>query len=83
MVGKFGDDVAQQLAIGRQRVGRFQISCDVRCLQRVLESFVWAIGVAVAGLTTVWLVVRAGQVFKLPESRLSFVLMRPPSRTWS
>jgi len=38
-------------------------------------AFVWAIGVAVAGLATVWLVVRAGQILKLPESRLSFVLM--------
>jgi len=38
-------------------------------------AFVWAIGAAVAGLATVWLVVRAGQVLKLPESRLSFVLM--------
>jgi membrane protease YdiL (CAAX protease family) len=38
-------------------------------------AFVWAIGVAVAGLATVWLVVRVGQVLKLPESRLSFVLM--------
>jgi len=38
-------------------------------------AFAWAVGVAAAGLGAVWLVVRAGQAVKLPESRLSFVLM--------
>lgn len=43
-------------------------------------AFAWAVGIAAAGLATVWLVVRLGQVLGLPESRLSFVLMPRTSR---
>lgn len=45
-----------------------------------LPAFAWAVCAATAGLGTVWLVVRLGQALKLPESRLSFVLMPRTSR---
>ncbi len=38
-------------------------------------AFAWAVAIAAAGIGTVWLIVRLGQALKLPESRLSFVLM--------
>lgn len=38
-------------------------------------AFAWAALVAGLGLATVWMMVRLGQALKLPESRLSFVLM--------
>ena len=38
-------------------------------------AFIWAAGVAAAGLAVVWLVVRFGQAVGLPESRISFMLM--------
>ena len=43
-------------------------------------AFAWAAVVAGAGLATVWLIVRVGRALKLPESRLSFVLMPRTSR---
>ena len=43
-------------------------------------AFGWAVGVAVAGVATVYLVVRLGQALKLTESPLSFVLMPRTSR---
>ena len=43
-------------------------------------AFAWAVGVAAAGLATIWLVVRLGQALKLAESPLSFVLMPRTSR---
>jgi membrane protease YdiL (CAAX protease family) len=43
-------------------------------------AFAWAVLVAGAGIATVWLIVRLGQALKLPESRLSFVLMPRTSR---
>jgi membrane protease YdiL (CAAX protease family) len=43
-------------------------------------AFAWAVVVAGAGLAAVWIVVRVGQTLKLPESRLSLVLMPRTSR---
>jgi membrane protease YdiL (CAAX protease family) len=40
-----------------------------------VPAFAWAAAAAVAGIAVVWLVVRLGQRFGLPESRISFVLM--------
>ena len=42
---------------------------------RALPAFAWATGAAAAGLVAVWAIVRVGQRFSLPESRLSLVIM--------